>query len=294
MRKLHLFILGALVTSGLTACMKEEDVSLEQYNRNDAEIQTYVSQNSDVSGGKTTSSGLYYVITSAKPTSKSAAIGEEVEFTYLSRNMLTGVKIDSTVPGFPTYYPLGIGSILPGLEEGLALMREGEKATFLVPSYLAYGSETKPNLPGYSVVRFDVTLNRSRSETQQINEYIAAQKLTNVDSTSSGLRFVRTTPPSNQTIAAGRTLAIKYAGRQLRANSAFDSTGTGTFDVTLGQGRFVKGFEEGLSKMGIGDKATIIFPSSLGYGARGVPENGRYVITPYAPLRFDLEVVSAK
>ena len=91
-----------------------------------------------------------------------------------------------------------------------------------------------------------------------------------------------------------RTITIRYKGRRLRGTSAFDSTGTGTFDAVLGQNKYVKGFEEGLAKLGVGDKATIIFPSAIGYGTQGVVSNGVYVITPYAPLRFDLEVVSAK
>lgn len=293
MRKLHLSLLSVLLIGGLAACMQEVDNSTEQYERNDAEILTFVSQNTAVSGGRTTNSGLYYVITTAKPNSKSATIGEEVEFTFKSTNMLTKLPVDSTTPGFPTYYPLGIGSILPGLEEGLKLMREGEKATFLIPSYLAYGSEAKTNLPGYSVIRFDVTLNRSRSENQQINEYIAAQKLTNVDSTSSGLRFILTSKPATTTaVGSGKTISVRYAGRQLRARSAFDSTGTTPRDFVIGQS--IKGFDEALSRMNIGEKATIIFPSSLGYGTQGVVENRRYVITPYAPLRFDLEIVSAR
>lgn len=296
MRKLQLFTLSALLISGLSACTKTSvDPSVEAYDRNDAEIATYVSENK-LTGTKA-ASGLYYVITKLNPTGKLATIGEELEFRFKAANLKTGQLVDSSVAASPVYYPLGIGSLFPGLEQGVSLMREGEKATFLMPSYLAYNDRAQTNLPAYSVVRFDVTLNASRTESQQIDAHIAAKKLTVTETTASGVRFIRTSLPTSATgavPATGQTLTIKYSGRQLRSATAFDSTGTGTFDAVLGQNKFVKGFEEGLSKLRIGEKATVIFPSSLGYGKDGIVRDRRYVITPYAPLRFDLELVSAK
>ncbi|RKH83964.1 FKBP-type peptidylprolyl isomerase, partial [Corallococcus praedator] len=152
---------------------------------------------------------------------KQAAVGEELEFSYKATN-LQRQHVDSSTTAAPVYYPLGIGSVLPGLEEGLSLMREGEKAVFLIPSYLGYNDQAKPNLNAYSVVRFDVALNRSRSEEQQINEYITRNNLTVTETTSSGTRFIRTSLPTNTTVAAGQTLTIRYSGRQLRAATAFD------------------------------------------------------------------------
>jgi FKBP-type peptidyl-prolyl cis-trans isomerase len=291
MRKLQLSLFFAVAISGLLSCTKESvDPTSKFYDDNDIEIKTYQDKN----GGTTTTTGLYYKITTPNPTGKQATVGEEIEFAYKAMN-LKGQLVDSSAASAPVYYPLGIQSVFPGLEQGLSLMREGEKATFLIPSYLAYNDQVKTNLPAYSVVRFDVTLNRSRSEEQQIDEYVAKNNLTVTEKTASGLRFIRTvTNASGTTPGIGQTLTIKYLGKQLRNSSAFDSTGTGTFDALLGQSKYVKGFEEGLSKMKIGEKATIIFPSTLGYGVAGVIQSNRYVITPYAPLRFDLELVSAK
>jgi FKBP-type peptidyl-prolyl cis-trans isomerase len=293
MRKLLFPILGVLLTGALTSCMKSVDSTTEQYTENDNNIKDYVTK----SGAQWTSSstGLYYRTLVAKSTAKQATIGEEVEFTYKATNMLTGAFVDSTIKGYPVYYPLGVNSILAGLEEGVSLTREGETTALLIPSYLGYGGEAKTNLPAYSVVRFDITLNRSRTQDEQINEYITAQKFTNVESTGTGLRFIKTKEVAGASSPGiGQTLTVKYKGKMLRSATAFDSTGTGTYDAVLGRNSYVKGFEEGLSKLKIGEAATIIFPSSLGYGTDGRVSNNRYVITPYAPLRFDIEVVSAK
>jgi len=297
MRTIQLILFSVSVVGGLSACMNESaDPSAEKYKDNDAEIQTYVSQTTGLSSGTLAASGLYYKITQPNPTGKLATLGEEIEFSYKATN-LQGQHVDSSATGVPVYYPLGIRSVFPGLEQGLSLMREGEKATLLMPSYLAYNDQARPNLLAYSVVRFDVSLARSRSEDQQINEYIANRKLTVMETTASGVRFIRTSPPASATAvvpATGQTLTIKYLGKELRKATAFDSTGSGTFDAVLGRNSFVKGFEEGLAKLKIGEKATIIFPSSLGYSTQGVVRNNQYLIPPYAPLRFDLEVVSAK
>ncbi|QJW88032.1 FKBP-type peptidylprolyl isomerase [Spirosoma taeanense] len=293
MRLFQLSICSALLMGSLESCTQSIDPSSTYYDQNDADIQAYVSQNN--LQGTLRSTGLYYVVTTPNPTGKQATTGEEIEFTYKSYNLKTGQVVDSSAANRPVYYPLGIGSILPGLEEGLSLMREGERSTLLIPSYLAYSDKSKTNLPAYSVIRFDVRFNRSRSEEQQIEEYIAVQKFTNVEKTASGLRFIKTKDnPTGATPTTSQTLTIKYAGKQLRSVTPFDSTGSGTFDAVLGQSKYVKGFEEGLAKLKVGEKATIIFPSSLGYGATGVVQNNTYVITPYAPLRFDLEVISAK
>lgn len=294
MRTLHFIIFSCLLLGGLTSCMNQNvDPSNEKFAQNDADIKKYVETKG--LSGTTTSSGLYYALTSANPTAEKATIGEEVEFTYKSYN-LQDVFIDSTIAGKPVYYPLGIQTILAGLEEGLSLMREGEKATLLIPSYLAYGSNApNANLPAYSVVRFDVQLVKSRDENQQIQQYVAAKKITVTDSSSTGLRISKTVSnTAGAQVTSGQTVTIKYIGRTLRASMPFDSTGSGTFDAVLGQSRYVKGFEEGLLKMRVGESATIIFPSTSGYGKEGRLSGNQYIIPPNAPLRFDLQVISAK
>ena len=54
--------------------------------------------------------------------------------------------------------PMGQGKVLLGLEEGIALMRTGEKARFVLPYTLAYGEHPYGNIPAYSNLIFDVEL----------------------------------------------------------------------------------------------------------------------------------------
>lgn len=295
MQKIGVFIGAALLLGSLASCSKQQSVdpAEQYYAKNDSAITAYATAK-NLNGAKT-ASGLYYVITRANPTGKQATISEELEYIYQAYN-LSDTLILSIPAASPVYAIAGLyRAFLPGLDEGLLLMREGETATFLIPSYIGIGStNVSTHLPAYSVLRMDVTLNRSRSEEQQMDEYVASNKLTVTEKTASGLRFIKTGEnPAGAVPTAGQTLSIRYRGKLLRDVTAFDSTGTGTRDFTLGSGS-IKGFDEGLSKLKVGEKATLIFPSSLGYGKEGVIRGNTYVIPPYAPLRFDIEVVSAK
>ena len=284
--------------AGLISCKKADTVDSTQtfYDQNDTDLANYVSQNK-LTPTKT-NSGLYYAVTTANPTGKTPAVNEEVEFTYkasLLKGATTGAVIDSANAKQSLYYLFGVGFLLQGLEEGLSKLHEGESATLLIPSYLAFGGTARSNIPAYSNLRFDVKLIRSRTEDQQIEDYLTTNKLTVTEKTTSGLRFIKTKDnPAGAPLVVGQTAVIKYAGKLLRSTTPFDP-GDAPLSVVLGQNQVVSGFEEGVRKLKVGEKATIIFPSAIGYGAKGVTNSSNvYVITPYTPLAFDIEVISVK
>ncbi|GAA4447729.1 hypothetical protein GCM10023189_04490 [Nibrella saemangeumensis] len=281
---------GLAVLVSLSACKTNYvDPDQSAAEQNETDIKTYVTQNN--LNAQRTTSGLYYVITTANPNGKKPGIGDELEFNY-KLFTLGNVKVDSSKKDTAVYLPFGLGAMLPGLEEGMSLMREGEKATLLMPAYLAFGSRAQPLIPANSAVRFDVQLLRARTEDQQIQDYLDRQKLTVSEATTNGVRVVKTTTvPTGAALATGQTVKVNYAGRLLRGKTDFDK---GTIDVTLGQRQVVAGFEEGISKLRVGEKALIIFPSAQGYGTQGRSSNGVYVIPPYSPLAFEIEVVSVR
>lgn len=315
MNRFFVFSLAvAALAVTLQSCMKNDvmDTSTIASN-NDASIQQYIKQNSGTAANPISYSsspngtGLYYAILKANPAGKKSSTGEEVSFSYTLYN-LNNQALDSSKSSSLPYFVYGLNSLLPGLQEGLALMREGEKARFLLPSYLAYGTQAQTafTLPANSPVRFDIVLVASRDEERQISDYISSTALasslsltappTNVQKSTSGLRLIKTvTKPSGASITSGQSVTLNYAGQTLRATTPFDKSTDGTFAFTLGRNQLIPGFEEGVLQMRIGEKATLVFPSSIGYGTNGVRNSsGVYVILPYSPLRFDIEVLNAK
>lgn len=290
-----MFVAGLLLIGGLSSCQKE-DIGLTDdqiLENNKADILSYAAAKG--LAGSITSTGVYYALTKSSGSTVMPAYGQEVEFNYklylLSRNSANAVVetfVDSTYATKSSYTYLVENTA--GLTEGLLKMSEGTQSSILLPSVYAFGRTGAGNgvIPPNSPVRLDVTLKRARTEEQQIDEYLTANKLTPTEVTTSGVRFIRTLANSaGAATTPTQTLTIKYKGKLLRSISAFDSTGTGTYSAVASQ--FVPGFAEGLAKLRVGEKATIVFPSRLGYGSTGYQ-----VIPAYAPLRFDIELVSAQ
>ena len=129
--------------------------------------------------------------------------------------------------------------------------------------------------------------NLSAKEEADIEAYISKNKLVISEKTSSGLRFIRTLANANGAVLkTGQNVTVKYAGRLL-SDKQFDA---GTFPFSLGVGQVVAGFDEGIAKLKVGEKGTLIFPSSLGYGSQGAGGD----IKGNTPLIFEIEVLSAR
>jgi FKBP-type peptidyl-prolyl cis-trans isomerase FkpA len=105
-----------------------------------------------------TASGLKYVVTK-KGSGKKPSTGDTVSVHYTGK-LLDGTVFDSSVErGQPIEFPIGQGNVIPGWDEGIALLNEGSKATFLIPSRLAYRSAGAGGvIPPNAVLLFDVEL----------------------------------------------------------------------------------------------------------------------------------------
>jgi FKBP-type peptidyl-prolyl cis-trans isomerase len=106
---------------------------------------------------KPTPSGIYY-IEKVKGTGAKAVAGKTVSVHYTG-TLLNGTKFDSSRDrNKPFDFVLGQGNVIKGWDEGIALMNVGGKATFIIPSNMAYGDRNMGNIPPFSTLVFDVEL----------------------------------------------------------------------------------------------------------------------------------------
>ena len=127
-------------------------------------------------------------------------------------------------------------------------------------------------------------------EEKALKKYIEAENIT-VQPTESGLYYIQTQAGTGEQAVAGKTVVVHYTGYLLNGDIFDSSVERGTpFEFTLGENRVIAGWEEGIAMMKIGEKAKLIIPSHLGYGARGAGG----AIPPYATIIFDVELLELK
>jgi FKBP-type peptidyl-prolyl cis-trans isomerase len=108
--------------------------------------------------------------------------------------------------------------------------------------------------------------------------------------TKSGLKYADQKVGDGAEAKAGSRVKVHYTGT-LESGKQFDSSkGKDPLPVTIGAGRVIKGWEEGLQGMKVGGKRKLIIPPELGYGAEGYPD----VIPGNATLIFIVEMVEVK
>lgn len=108
--------------------------------------------------------------------------------------------------------------------------------------------------------------------------------------TRSGLTYLITKKGAGVRPKKGDTVVLHYTG-MLTNGVKFDSSRDGKpLSFKLGVGQVIKGWDEGIAKLRVGDHAILVIPSKLAYGSKGAGD----VIPPDSNLIFVVEIVDVK
>jgi peptidylprolyl isomerase len=117
-------------------------------------------------------------------------------------------------------------------------------------------------------------------------------KYPNALQTSSGIKYIIQKAGTGIKPATGRTVRVNYKG-SLLSGQVFDSSDIqgGPIEFPVGTGTVIKGWDEIVLDMQVGEKRLVIIPPELAYGERGA---GGGVIPPNSFLVFEMELVGIK
>ena len=146
----YLYIVLAIT---IIACHKPHDKKQESVNNN----QSKTAHASDLGEEITTASGLKY-IDEIIGIGRTPQIRDKVKVHYTG-TLENGNKFDSSRDrNKPFEFTLGVGRVIKGWDEAIALMSKGEKRTLVIPPDLGYGSRPKDKIPPNSTLIFEVEL----------------------------------------------------------------------------------------------------------------------------------------
>jgi hypothetical protein len=294
MKNLVYFLICISLLGGMSSCTFNEINQTESNNQK--EIDGYISRSSLKL--QKSPEGMYYAINSAKSTGKQALNTDVIKF-YYKMSLLNETKLDSTAKSLGQLKGMVWGATSNILNLPLSYLKEGESGTFILPSALAFGGNSYTDIPAFSVIKLEIEVVSIRTEAEQLQDFQTLYKITNPEITASGLIFKKLVEnPKGAQVTTGQSVKVNYTGRfsygvlQNDATSGkliYDSSfNAGTFTFVVGTGAVIAGFDEGILKMKVGEKAALIMPSKIAYGA-----NGNSTIPPNSPLYFEVEVAGA-
>ena len=242
----------------------------------------------DSPGFMKTASGLQYKITEHGK-GEMAEAGDKVTAHYTG-TLTNGKKFDSSKDrNQPFEFALGKGQVIGGWDEGFALLHVGDKATLIIPPQLGYGAQgAGADIPPNATLVFEVELLKVTKAMKPKAYDISHVK---AEKTPSGVEIYRVhANPKGEQVKAGQTVKVHYTG-YFEDGKIFDSSVERgePIEFPIGTGRVIKGWDEAIPMLHVGEKARLKIPYAAAYG-----EQGRGPIPAKSNLIFDVEVVGTK
>lgn len=262
-----------------------------QAENDKAKIENYL-KNKKLSGFKPHESGLYYRI-DQEGTGEQPTTNDEVTCHYKG-TLLDGTQFDAS---YTRNEPLSfkLSQVIKGWQIGIPMLKKGGKATFIIPSLLAYGSQAMGVITPNSVLVFEVELldfvrpgERKQRDIAQIKAYLEANKIKDAQNTANGVYYVIDKQGEGGQPTINDEVTCHYKGTLLDGSEFDSSYGRGT-PATFKLTQVIKGWQEGIPMLKKGGKARLFIPSELAYGSSSRPK-----IPANSVLVFEVELLDFK
>lgn len=265
-----------------------------------------------------TREGAFYVI-NTEGVGKMPKQGDYVKMKY-SGKLLNGKVFDESPKGEPFVFQVGYRQVIQGWEVVLSKLKVGTKATLYIPSDLGYGSSGIGDIipPNASLV-YDIEIEEIMSieaydsymrqledkerlsfkkkmeeqflqDKKLIQEYIVSKKM-KAERTQKGMSYVITKKGKGTMPKDGSKITVTYEGSLLNGD-IFDTTeDKSNFTFTMGEGKVIEGWEDGLKFFNKGSEGYLLIPSKMGYGATPLEEENKTLIPAHSVLIFKIQIV---
>ncbi len=267
-----------------------------------------------------TREGLFFTV-HTEGVGKELQQGDYVKIRYVGK-LLSGKVFDESPKNEPFAFQIGKQQVIEGWDIALQKIRVGSKVTLYVPAKFGYGVAgigdiIAPNTPlVYEIELLEVLTapqyeahlrSVENTEKRVFMSQIAEQLLVDqrliadyalmhrlkVKRTVSGISYVITKEGKGENAKSGSKITLNYDGMGLN-DRVFDTTkDREPFPFTLGEGRTILGWEEGLQQFSEGSEGYLLIPSKFGYGSKPL-DDGKIMIGGNSVLVFKIQVLSIK
>lgn len=260
---------------------------------------TFLACSSKYAGYDKTATGLYYKLFKVSKDTIKPKIGDWVSLTMKYTYKDSTLFDSKQAMGSPVRFQLPVSDFKGDIYEGIAMLSPGDSADFIINADSLFKKTFRqPTRPAFidtnSVIHFYITLltvdspeTLMKKEVESLKKYVEEKKIT-VAPLASGLYFVETTAGKGNKIDSGVWVKAHFKVSLIDGKQIFSSYDRGEpMQFEYGKRFDTPGFEEGISKMTKGGKATLVVPSKIAFG-----EMGRgAMVPPYSTIIYEVEVV---
>lgn len=214
------------------------------------------------------------------------AVDSDIVSVHYTGYLEDGTVFDSSLPrGTPFDVSLGLGQVIKGWDEGLLGMKIGGERILVIPPELAYGDQSRGNIPANSTLTFSVEVLdiQKAAVPAEVSDYIVDEN---------GAQYAILEEGDGPAAEKGDIVRFDYNAWLEEGAVLFDSSTQAGRPASLPLGQSgLEGLDLGMVGIKSGETRQIRIPPELAYGEEGA---GQGIIPPNATLIFEIRLLELK